>query len=703
MNFRAFQPNFSKGVIAPELYARFDADMYHAGLKVGKNVVLMKYGGITKRMGTHFVAEALSGTTQRLVPFQFSLGQSYVLEFGHNYMAPIALGGRVTSGGSPYSIASPYPAASVPDFDYEQTTDTVYIAHLDHPPQKLTRAGHTSWSFAAVTFGPAISPPASATTTAVIANTDVENDGLNYFPEPANYAVTTYNPETGQESRPVFTPAPAINDLTLKKNRNTINYPTVGPDLRYNIYKSDNSQFYGYIGVTFANQFIDNNIAPALDRAPPNAYNPFSGANNYPSTVTMFEQRSVWARTRNIPNGIWLSRSGQPENMDKSTPLVASDSITFGIAAGRVNSVNQLASTSGLLALASDSLFSVEGGGDQGILTGNSPPTLRRHIAHGASRLKPLIIDNVVFYVPALGSTVRTMNYSFEADGMKSSNMTIFSPHFFAEGADALPIVSWCYAQEPWSVIWAVRSDGKLLAFTWEQEQQVWGWTEIETDGLVRSVCAINEDGQDFVYLVVERTWGGVTKRFIERMASPLWDDVSTSVFMDCAISATFGTPRSTFTGLDHLNGRTDVCGIVDGVAVTGLTVTGGSLTLPPEVGSASVVSFGIPYEVHVETLPVRMTSQGVGANVGRNQQTGDAVIMVKDTRGIMAGIDKNNLYMVKTRTNEAYGSPDRPMNGEYVIPMANKAGTEINVCVKQNLPLPLTILGIGRDLVMGG
>ncbi|WP_025290871.1 hypothetical protein [Sphingomonas sanxanigenens] len=98
MMFRAGQVNFSKGEIAPQLYGRFDVEAYAAALKRARNMIVMKYGGITKRPGTRLVAEVLDATRPvRLVPFQFSLTQTYALEFGHGYIRPCAAGGAVVA------------------------------------------------------------------------------------------------------------------------------------------------------------------------------------------------------------------------------------------------------------------------------------------------------------------------------------------------------------------------------------------------------------------------------------------------------------------------------------------------------------------------------------------------------------------------------------------------------------------------------
>lgn len=96
MTFRASQPNFSKGELAPQLYGRFDADAYSSALKKARNVLILKYGGLTKRPGTRLVGEVLDDSADnRLIPFQFSLEQTYAIELGQGYLSPCALGGRV--------------------------------------------------------------------------------------------------------------------------------------------------------------------------------------------------------------------------------------------------------------------------------------------------------------------------------------------------------------------------------------------------------------------------------------------------------------------------------------------------------------------------------------------------------------------------------------------------------------------------------
>jgi len=590
-----------------------------------------------------------------------------------------------------YRAAVPYNGSQVGDLDYEQTTDSMYLAHIDHDPGKLVRNDHADWLFSTITFGPSISAPAGVNATATTPNTDAVNSGENYFPQPATYVVTAINDETGQESR-ASSASTATNDLSLKRNYNTVTWSAVTGATRYNVYKADNNQFYGYIGTTEDLSFRDDNIGPALDRAPPNAENPLSGADNRPSTVCLHEQRLLWARTRSAPNAIYASRVGvsQLENMDRARPAQADDAFSMAIVSSQVSAINQLVSTTSLLALTTHAIFTVDGDGNGGVLTGNSPPAARKEISRGATRLRALAIDNAIFHAPAVGFAVRAIGYSFELDGNRSNDVTIFSPHLFED----YQIVDWAYAAEPRSIIWVVRSDGKLLAFTWEQEQNVWGWTVCETQGLYKGVAVITEEGEDRAYFEVERVINGQTRRFIERMASHLWEDPADACWLDCSVSGEFEEPRNSFGGLFHLEGE-EVAVQADGAAYSGLTVTNGVVTLPGGA-TASKVTIGLPYTTRIHTLPYRYNGQQ-GTNLGRRQQPGDVVLQVRQTSNIKAGIP-GKLYAVKQKLGLG-GDPLRPIDGfTDPLTMANKAGEDIEIVVEQTLPSNFELLAIAME-----
>lgn len=95
MSYRVSQANFSKGEVSEEIVARSDVATYASALRKAQNVIVMKYGGVTKRPGTRLVAKVYKDEGVRLIPFQFSLTQTYALEMGQSYMRPATKGGMV--------------------------------------------------------------------------------------------------------------------------------------------------------------------------------------------------------------------------------------------------------------------------------------------------------------------------------------------------------------------------------------------------------------------------------------------------------------------------------------------------------------------------------------------------------------------------------------------------------------------------------
>jgi len=768
MSFRAGLHNFSKGILSKELWGRVDIAPYSAGVRQATNVLILKYGGLTKRPGTHMVSEIKDGD-KRLLPFEGAYGASYVLVMGDQNMRLAATGGMVTEAAQPvsgatnanpaaitvvghgfstgdevffagstgmpeingrilavtvtgantftvpvnsagfgayagggdgmtvariYKIVTPYEYVDLADMDYTQAFDIVYLAHADYDPGKLVRAGHTSWSHSSVAFGPTIGVPTSVGATATVANTDSENDGNGYFPQPASYVVTAINDASGQESR-ASASATATNDLTLKRNKNVISWtaPAGVTANRYRIYKADNQQDYGFIGITDSLSFTDDNIAPDLTDGPPEAFNPFSGGNR-PSTVTFFEQRLFWARTLASPSAVYGSRTADFENYDIARPLKEDDAITFRIMAQKVNAVNALVPMENLLALTGDAVFKIMGSNTD-YLAATPPPRALRQSGRGVSRLKPIIMDEVIFYQPSVGSEVRSLGFSFDIDGYRSNDVSIFSPGLFR----GFSFNAWAYAQEPLSVLFAARSDGKMPAFTWQQEQQVWGWTLCETQGEIIDVCSIAEQNENRTYLLVRRTINGVERLFLERMASAKWEDVKQACYLDCSVSFVPAEPTSRFL-VPHLAGAT-VDALADGFVVRGLVVDAdGWVDL--DYDAAEYVTIGLPYEAVIETLPLVIQTRE-GWSRDKRQMLGDVVMQLADTRhgSIETGRRLEKMYPIKARRNEPLGQPTAIFTGSVSASTEPLTSGEATLFIRSSDPTPMTVTAVYLDPVV--
>lgn len=152
MSVYPIQANFTRGELGPRLHGRTDLDHFQAGLVSALNWQVMKEGGVRRRVGTMFAGAVKDHTRRsRLVPFQFSTSQSYVMEFGHLYIRFWTNGGRVESGGSPVEVATPYLEADLSKIRTAGAGDEVYIVCEGYTPRVLTRSSEIGWALSEYT------------------------------------------------------------------------------------------------------------------------------------------------------------------------------------------------------------------------------------------------------------------------------------------------------------------------------------------------------------------------------------------------------------------------------------------------------------------------------------------------------------------------------------------------------------------------
>src|SRR5690554_348698 len=146
-------PALNAGEFSPLLRGRVDIDKYARACEKLENFLPQIQGPVKKRPGTRFVAEVKDSEKKvRLIPFEFSNQQAYILEFGDKYIRFYANGGQVIDGGNPYEIVSPYAAEDLFEIAFAQSADVIYFAHPDYPPHKLSRFGPTNWSMDEIVF-----------------------------------------------------------------------------------------------------------------------------------------------------------------------------------------------------------------------------------------------------------------------------------------------------------------------------------------------------------------------------------------------------------------------------------------------------------------------------------------------------------------------------------------------------------------------
>ena len=118
--------NFTAGALSPRLDGITDIAKYANGCKTLENFLVHAHGGATRRPGTEFIAEVKASANEcRLIPFEFNVEQTYILEFGNNYFRVYRNGGQVVDSGSAVEVTTTYTSAQLSDIKFTQSADVL--------------------------------------------------------------------------------------------------------------------------------------------------------------------------------------------------------------------------------------------------------------------------------------------------------------------------------------------------------------------------------------------------------------------------------------------------------------------------------------------------------------------------------------------------------------------------------------------------
>jgi hypothetical protein len=838
---KVIQSSLSGGEVSPEVAARTDIGKYKVSVETCENAFIQVQGGISNRPGLQFVAECVSGSlATRLIPFSFNTEQTYILEFGNLYMRVVKDGGQVLSGTAKtisgvtaanpgvvtatshgfsngddvyvtgvvgmtqlngrtmrvankathtfelndydgnnintsaytayssagtaedvFELTTTYATADLFDLRFVQSADTMTITHKTYPVREVTRTGHAAWTIANVTFAPGQAAPTSAAVASGGASTTID------------YAVTAVNDETFEES--LADTAQTTSSAATPDN--DISWVLASGASVYNVYKKINGIF-GFIGIANGTAFNDLNITPDPTDTPPTSRDPFSGTNLYPSSVGYFQQRRLFASSTTHLQRLWMTQTGNHNNMSVANPAKDDDAITVTIASLKVNEIRHLVQLGDLILLTSGGEWLVSG--VDGVIT-PSGIQIKPQTYYGSTTLPPITAGDVVLFMQP-GWTVRDLAYKFELDSYSGNDISILARHMF----DNYSFPDWDYAQAPHSIIWAVRNDGIICAMTYVREQEVFAWSRHITKGNFKSVASVQEVDDDFMYVIVERKIGTRTRQYIERLHTHDITSIQDAFYVDSGLkrdapvtitgytvadpvvitapshglsnadvididlvykvdtSHDRGFSRSTevdgigytvsnkttntlelqlngsdvdgsgfaaydhggevrvatttVSGLWHLEGET-VVGTANGYATGELTVTNGAVTLP---NASSRVAIGLSYTSEIKTLKID-NNNPLDSLQGREKKITRLTLRLLDTMGLWHGPDTDHMREAKFGLPALYGQELSMITGDKhvtVSPSWNKNG---QIVIQQRDPLPMTLLGVVPDLIVGG
>jgi hypothetical protein len=290
------------------------------------------------------------------------------------------------------------------------------------------------------------------------------------------------------------------------------------------VYRGQEGNF-GFVGQTTDRYFIDNGEPPDFSDRPPQGENPFAdlSSGDKPACAAHYEGRRFYGASTRIHG----SAVHEYANFDDIKPPTDADALAFPVESNRYERVRAIVPWQGLIVLTDSSEMLVGGSGQSEIITPSSI-AVRPLSRFGSSSLQPLEVNDSILFVQRKGTVPRAM--ALGGGGYQVSDISILSRHLFT----GYGIASWCFAEDPWSLIWVVRSDGTVLSCTFHREQQLVAWTRHAiAGGTVLEVCSIPEGYEDGVYFLVRRG----SSIHLERLATRVVEDVRDAICLDSSVT----------------------------------------------------------------------------------------------------------------------------------------------------------------------
>jgi hypothetical protein len=708
------QNAFSAGELSALLLGRQDIKKYAAGLYVCLNAVPLAQGAWTRRPGTAYLHQTkFNDRESRVVPFEYSVEQTYILEFGHLYIRFFSSHGILTNTEQSITSISKANPGVVGKVAHGYTNGTrLYLSDIVGMTQLANRevivAGATADTFTMTdTDGTAINTLGYGTFTSgnmasifQVTTTYTEDDIADlrftqsadtlyiFHPdfEPAQLVrasalswtlsnlVFTDGPYDAQNATATtLTPSAATGSgVTLTASAVTgINGGAgfASTDVGRLIRIKEGS-VWGYVEITgftsttvvtvTVHSTLTNTNAKSIWRM-----GIYSDTTGFPRCGTFFEDRLWLAGAADFPQRLDGSKTGIYTNFSPSATdgTVADDNgVAFTLNADDVNAIRWLApSEKGLLAGTSRGEWWVRATSAGEAVTPTNisgKPSTR----HGSSTSAPVSAGKALLFVQRAERKVRELAYVFEVDGFRAPDMTLLAEHITRPSLGEI-----AYQEQPQGIVWGVRGDGVLLGFTYERDTEVTAWHRHELGGasnaggdeipVVESVAVVPapDATRDELYVVVKRYINGGVKRYVEYM-SKIWeveDEQEDAFHVDCGWTVVNGSPASTVTGLWHLEGQT-VGVYIDGTQHPDVTITNGTATLER---TGTVVTLGYLYASDGQTMPIEGGAQE-GSAQGKIKRIARVGFWLVDTLGLKYGPDADNLTEILVRQwGDDYGA----------------------------------------------
>ena len=564
------QTNFTTGEVDPLLKSRIDINQYYNALDQARNVLIQPQGGIERRPGLQFIFEVPSAANpqngMKLIPFEFSTTQSYMLLFVHNRMYIFKnkeLVTNINSSGNDY-LTTTIGSTVLATMDHTQSADTLILVQEDMAPKKIVRGGsHSTWTISDISFEfiPKFNFTPAETTinqtitpSAVDGNITITAGGSVFTSSHVNQFVEA-NDGMGRARITRFVSATSVEAV--------VEIP-----------------FFNTSAIASGGTFLDTGYEDS-----------FSTTKGFPRTCTFHEGRLYFGGVKSRPNTIFASRVARFFDFNPGEAL-DDDSIELTISTDSTNAITGMFSGRDLQIFTKGGEFFLP----QSTL---DPITPTNVVVNGATRrgsqegIKPVGAESGTLFIQRAGKSLREFLFSDVELSYISNNISLLSSHLLKSPSD-MALRKATSTTDGDLLLLVNSTDGSLATYSILRGQNVIAPSLSTTDGEFINVGV----DVDQIYFVIKRTISSSTKYYIECFND---DNTTDSAKL---LSGSSKPSTTTVTGLSHLEGKT-VRVIVDDQMQTNKTISSGQITL--DAVPTTYVEIGLDYTPIIKTLPVEL------------------------------------------------------------------------------------------------
>lgn len=434
-------------------------------------------------------------------------------------------------------------------------------------------------------------------------------------------------------------------------------------------------------------------------------YNSMWKPGAYPNALCFCEARLMTGGSAQFPNYVWGSRAGGLF-LDFTTGVTADMGIIEQVASNDYNQIVHMVNSRQLLLLTTSTEFAMFGASG-GPLSGISSNIIKDYTHNGCNLTsRPCRIGKEVLFTQRDGLKTRAITYDIMTDSNQAPDIMVMSNHL----TDAGGIVAQAFSQNPDYLLWAVTSDGRLLACCFDRDQKIVAWSPMVSQGNYESICVVPGISSDYTYVQMNYTINGQTVRTVELMdylQGPANVPGGNSL-MDCFFIFNNGsTVTNTITGLPSF-----MYGATVGVMVNGtyepndIVSNTGTITT---INSGTYFVIGFPYIGDLELLNPEF-GDASAPTMARTKGMTDIFIQVYNTTDLVfnngkldqfGNIVSKDVSIPFLTTAQGLGTAPAPYSG---LKKVGALGWDTNyqVHIKSTTPTECIVLGVVYKGLLG-